>query len=84
MTQPPAWPDEGREPVVIDDANGYEINVCMVDGSDEGPIFTIDGGMTLPQLHRVTYLLTRLMARGVTVQTTATWALDERQGRVRE
>lgn len=80
------WPHKDRDdPIVIGDADGEHITVTF--GGDtsfeDGPLFSIDGTMTLAQLHRITHALTMAMVEGdLSAQTAATWARDEALGKL--
>ena len=79
------WPHKDRNALIeIVSVDGEDLAVSFEgDTESDGPIFTIDGTMTLAQLHRVTHALTLAMVGGdLSAQTTAGWARDERLGKI--
>jgi len=47
------------------------------DTGEDGPLLTIDGALTLAQLHELVHKLTQAIAPGVTARQTAQWATGE-------
>lgn len=64
--------------ITYEDQDGEPVTVANVgDTGDDGPLLTIDGVLTLAQLHELTHKLTQLVAPGVSARQAATWATAE-------
>lgn len=66
-----AFFDEGGGEDVIVTVEGY------ADADEGGPLLSINGLLTIAQLHELTHRLTRMIAPGVTAMETAQWAMGE-------